>query len=86
MAKEIDSEIFKALSLKPNNATIRTHGGSGFSKTFKIETNEENGDKKSYFVKTGGNKSGVMFEGWWPIPFIEFISGLRVSKVPSARL
>lgn len=63
MAKEIDSAILKALALKPENATIRTHGGSGFSKTFKIETESEDGEKKSYFVKTGGSKSDVMFRG-----------------------
>jgi protein-ribulosamine 3-kinase len=63
MAKEIDSAILQALYLKAENATIRSHGGSGFSKTFKIETDVEHGEKKSYFVKMGGEESAIMFEG-----------------------
>lgn len=64
MHQNIDSAILKALSLKVDTASISSHGGSGFSSTYKIVSKDQDGKDKLYFVKTGkGRDSEVMFAG-----------------------
>lgn len=59
----VDSAILEALGLDPDTTEIVTHGGSGFSSTFKL-TASKNGQKVNYFVKTGaGPDSEIMFRG-----------------------
>jgi len=73
MPQKIDSAILKALSLNADTASISSHGGSGFSSTFKISAKDGDGNNKLYFVKTGkGKDSEVMFVGQyecsWSLP------------------
>jgi protein-ribulosamine 3-kinase len=62
MVSKIDPAIIEALSLQDSSPEIQSHGGSGFSSTFKI-TATVNGQKKLFFVKTGGPDSKVTFAG-----------------------
>ncbi|QSZ34134.1 hypothetical protein DSL72_005722 [Monilinia vaccinii-corymbosi] len=62
MASKVDPAILKALSLDPITATISKHGGSGFADTFKV-SGTIGGEKKLFFVKTGGRDSEEMFTG-----------------------
>lgn len=63
MSPTVDSAILGALKLDPQNAKQVSHGGSGFSSTFKISGTKDGKDVK-YFVKTGpGADSQVMFAG-----------------------
>ncbi|KAM0586479.1 hypothetical protein D7B24_005598 [Verticillium nonalfalfae] len=60
---DVDPAIIEALGLTPEHTKITSHGGSGFSSTFKL-TSTLNGKPKRYFVKTGtGTASEVMFRG-----------------------
>lgn len=64
MSSKIDSAILKALALDAESASISSHGGSGFSSTFKIQAKNSDGFEKLYFVKTGkGKDSEIMFAG-----------------------
>ncbi|KAG5974828.1 hypothetical protein E4U55_008041 [Claviceps digitariae] len=64
MPPPVDVAILKALHLQDQDATISSHGHSGFSSTFKLTTRTENGRPKSYFVKTGsGEEAEQMFRG-----------------------
>lgn len=64
MAPKIDPEILKVLSLNSETTTLSSHGGSGFSSTFKLTTKNSNGEEKLFFVKIGkGKDSEVMFAG-----------------------
>ncbi|KFY07307.1 hypothetical protein V492_07263 [Pseudogymnoascus sp. VKM F-4246] len=58
----MDSAIAKALSLDEPLPEMEVLGGSGFSSTYKV-TSKVNGETKTYFVKTGGPDSKVMFAG-----------------------
>ncbi|KAM3078157.1 hypothetical protein ACMFMF_004566 [Clarireedia jacksonii] len=62
MAAKMDPAILRALSLDASTSTISRHGGGGFSETLKISSSVD-GKTKSYFVKTGGKDSDVMFAG-----------------------
>ncbi|KAI5864247.1 fructosamine kinase [Durotheca rogersii] len=63
MAPRVDSAILQALALNPETTWIASHGGSGFSSTFKLSSSI-NGKVKNYFVKTGtGSDSELMFKG-----------------------
>ncbi|GAB0136253.1 hypothetical protein EsDP_00004562 [Epichloe bromicola] len=63
MAPNVDVEILKALGLQDEEAQISSHGGSGFSSTFKL-TATKNGQPINYFVKTGAGKNAeLMFKG-----------------------
>ncbi|KAL1877026.1 hypothetical protein Daus18300_002635 [Diaporthe australafricana] len=63
MAPAVDSAILSALGLDPSNANQATHGGSGFSSTFKLSGTKD-GHEVKYFVKTGvGRDAKVMFAG-----------------------
>lgn len=68
MAPKIDSAILEALSLCPETTSITSHGGSGFSSSFKVTTttSDESGNEreKLYFVKIGkGEGAKMMFAG-----------------------
>lgn len=60
--KEVDSAILAALGISSEQASIKPHGGSGFSQTLKLTTRKD-GDSKEFFVKMGGKDSRAMFEG-----------------------
>ncbi|KAJ9130158.1 Fructosamine kinase [Pleurostoma richardsiae] len=63
MAPSVDPAILEALGLDPSSAKIASHGGSGFSSTFKL-SGTAGGEEKNYFVKTGSGKDAeVMFTG-----------------------
>lgn len=63
MAPNVDPAILDALGLDPANTKIVTHGGSGFSSTFKLSSIKD-GQEINYFVKTGtGKDAEVMFRG-----------------------
>ncbi|KAM0330706.1 hypothetical protein ACHAQA_003658 [Verticillium albo-atrum] len=60
---DVDPAILDALGLAPEHTSIASHGGSGFSSTFKL-TSTLDGQPKHYFIKTGAGKpSEVMFRG-----------------------
>lgn len=59
----VDSAILEALGLEAQNTTQTSHGGAGFSSTFKLASTK-NGQKVNYFVKLGtGKDAEVMFRG-----------------------
>lgn len=59
----VDSAILQALGLDADHAKQASHGGAGFSSTFKL-TGVKGGNKVSYFVKTGtGTAADTMFKG-----------------------
>ncbi|KAJ0125185.1 phosphotransferase enzyme family protein [Diaporthe amygdali] len=63
MAPTVDSAILAALGLDPDNTKQASHGGSGFSSTFKLSGTKD-GKDVNYFVKTGtGKDAKVMFAG-----------------------
>lgn len=63
MAPTVDSAILAALGLDPKTTKQASHGGSGFSSTFKISGTKD-GKEVRYFVKTGtGSDAKVMFAG-----------------------
>lgn len=63
MAPTVDTAILDALGLEPANTKMVTHGGSGFSSTFKLSSIKD-GQDMNYFVKTGtGKDAEVMFQG-----------------------
>ena len=63
MAPGVDSAILEALGLDPQNARQASHGGSGFSSTFKL-SGVKDGRDVNYFVKTGtGKEAETMFAG-----------------------
>ncbi|PPJ55939.1 hypothetical protein CBER1_03571 [Cercospora berteroae] len=60
----VDSAILAQLGLDASPVTTADHGGSSFSSTSKITAKLEDGNTKSYFMKSGkGSDSKVMFEG-----------------------
>ena len=59
MPTPIDPALLRAFSVPPSDATIKTHGGSGFASTYRITT-----PSTSYFIKTSTSAGAqVMFEG-----------------------
>lgn len=59
----VDSAILEALGLDAQNTKQASHGGSGFSSTFRL-TGVKDGKEVNYFVKTGtGPDAEVMFRG-----------------------
>lgn len=75
MAPKIDPAVLRALSLDATTSTISRHGGGGFSETLKVSSTVD-GKSKSYFVKTGGKDSEVMFTGTF---FLSLIHSNRQS-------
>ncbi|KAK3489854.1 Fructosamine/Ketosamine-3-kinase [Neurospora crassa] len=67
MSSTVDPAIIRALALDPNSASasITSHGGSGFSSTYKLLiTTPDGNNKRAYFVKTGtGPDAAAMFLG-----------------------
>lgn len=67
MAPPVDPAIVQALGLDPDQAKMVSHGGGGFSSTFKV-SGIVNGETKTFFVKTGSGKdSDIMFQGLMPL-------------------
>jgi hypothetical protein len=63
MAPTVDPAIIEALGLELATTKMATHGGSGFSSTFRL-TGVVDGEEVSYFVKTGmGKDAEIMFRG-----------------------
>lgn len=63
MAHNVDAAIIEALGLDPSSTKLVSHGGSGFSSTFKLSSTVD-GKPMNYFVKTGtGKDSEIMFTG-----------------------
>lgn len=59
----VDPAILEALGLDAQNTTQTTHGGAGFSSTFKVASTKD-GEQVNYFVKTGtGKDADIMFKG-----------------------
>ncbi|CAK7202298.1 hypothetical protein SEUCBS139899_005020 [Sporothrix eucalyptigena] len=65
----VDPALVVALGLDPVTATIESHGGSGFTSTFKLKGDKKNSDTGEstpvqYFIKTGtGADAATMFRG-----------------------
>ena len=60
---QVDSEILKALGLDAKDASIASHGGSGFASTLKLSAVKD-GKPIHYFIKTkSGNGAETMFKG-----------------------
>ncbi|KAK0651169.1 Fructosamine/Ketosamine-3-kinase [Cercophora newfieldiana] len=63
MLPTVDPAILSALNLSPTSTKLVSHGGSGFSSTYKL-TSSKDGHDLTYFVKTGtGPAAEVMFRG-----------------------
>lgn len=63
LAMSVDPAILAAVGLDAQNTKQASHGGSGFSSTFKL-TGLKDGRQVNYFVKTGmGTDAEVMFRG-----------------------
>ncbi|KAL1836266.1 hypothetical protein VTJ49DRAFT_5383 [Mycothermus thermophilus] len=63
MHSKVDPAILEALGLEPTSSKLVSHGGSGFSSTFKLIADKD-GEQLTYFVKTGhGHEAEVMFRG-----------------------
>lgn len=63
MAPSVDPAILEALGLDLANTKIASHGGAGFSTSFKLSSTRD-GKPVNYFVKTGtGKESELMFKG-----------------------
>lgn len=63
MPTHVDPALVAALGLDPATASIETHGGSGFSSTYKL-TGKKGGKSVQCFVKTGsGADAATMFRG-----------------------
>lgn len=59
----VDSAILKALGLDAQNTKQTSHGGAGFSSTFKLASTKD-GKEVNYFVKLGtGREAEIMFKG-----------------------
>lgn len=59
----VDSAILEALGLEAQNTKQTSHGGSGFSSTFKLASTKD-GKQVNYFVKLGtGKEAEIMFRG-----------------------
>lgn len=59
----VDSAILEALGLDAQNTNQTSHGGSGFSSTYKLASTKD-GNQVNYFVKLGtGKEAEVMFRG-----------------------
>jgi hypothetical protein len=70
MGPQVDPAIIQALGLDPDQAKMVSHGGGGFSSTFKV-SGIVDGETKTFFVKTGsGKNSDIMFQGLILLSFI----------------
>lgn len=67
----VDSAILEALGLDAQDTKQTSHGGAGFSSTFKL-TSVKDGKNVNYFIKTGtGKDAEIMFRGR-SYPFIDY--------------
>lgn len=83
MAPNVDPAILDALGLDPASTKLSSHGGSGFSSTFKLSSTVDS-KPVNYFIKTGSGKdSEVMFRGEIPHVFTSFdpLQGQARSRV-----
>ena len=63
MIPNVDPAILEALGLEATSSKLVSHGGSGFSSTYKLIATKD-GQELSFFVKTGqGPDAEVMFRG-----------------------
>lgn len=62
MPSKMDSAIAGVLSLQEPLPEMEAYGASGFASIYKITTKAD-GQKKVYFVKTGGPDAEIMFTG-----------------------
>ncbi|KAH6851320.1 Fructosamine/Ketosamine-3-kinase [Chaetomium sp. MPI-CAGE-AT-0009] len=63
MLPNIDAAILEALGLEATSSKLVSHGGSGFSSTYKLMATKD-GQELTFFIKTGtGPNAEVMFRG-----------------------
>jgi hypothetical protein len=63
MLPNIDAAILEALGLEATSSKLVSHGGSGFSSTYKLMATKD-GQQLTFFIKTGtGPDAEVMFRG-----------------------
>ncbi|KAK4187577.1 Fructosamine/Ketosamine-3-kinase [Podospora australis] len=63
MLPNVDPAILSALNLEATSSKLLSHGGSGFSSTYKLVAAKD-GKELTYFVKTGtGPDAEIMFRG-----------------------
>jgi hypothetical protein len=63
MPPNVDPAILEALGLEATSSRLISHGGSGFSSTFKLIATKD-GEDLAYFVKTNsGPEAEIMFQG-----------------------
>ncbi|KAL2158734.1 hypothetical protein VTH06DRAFT_3925 [Thermothelomyces fergusii] len=63
MPPHVDAAILEALGLEASSARLVSHGGSGFSSTYKLVATKD-GQEVTFFVKTGsGPEAEAMFRG-----------------------
>lgn len=66
MLPNVDPAILDALGLEATSSKLVSHGGSGFSSTYKLIATKD-GQELTYFVKTGkGPSAEIMFRGMYP--------------------
>jgi protein-ribulosamine 3-kinase len=86
MASAVDPAIAEALGLDPATARMTSHGGSGFSSTFRLD-GKVDGKGVCYFVKTGtGEDAEVMFRGEWFRGIRQCSCGLLICCFVSTRI
>lgn len=69
MRSNVDPAILEALGLEATSSKLISHGGSGFSSTYKLVATKD-GQELTYFVKIGtGPEADVMFRGTSPPKF-----------------
>ena len=74
MLPNVDPAILEALSLEATSSKLVSHGGSGFSSTYKLIATRD-GEELTFFVKIGtGPDAEIMFRG--AILFPSCLSGL----------
>ncbi|KAJ4286367.1 Dynamin-like GTPase that mediates homotypic ER fusion [Collariella sp. IMI 366227] len=65
MLPNIDPAILEALGLEATSSKLISHGGSGFSSTYKL-TSTKDGKELAFFIKTGtGPEAEVMFREYY---------------------
>ncbi|EAQ87015.1 hypothetical protein CHGG_08268 [Chaetomium globosum CBS 148.51] len=63
MLPNIEAAILEALGLEATSSKLVSHGGSGFSSTYKLMATKD-GQQLTFFIKTGtGPDAEVMFRG-----------------------
>ncbi len=63
MLPNVDQAILEALGLEATSSKLVSHGGSGFSSTYKLSATRD-GEELTFFIKVGtGPDAEIMFRG-----------------------